>query len=60
MHVCYVSIFFQVDTEVCEQCFSWLSQYARITMRMKRSTFLFFYSIYVIYIMREKNRVNKK
>ena len=29
----------QVDTEACEQCFSWLSRYARITRRMQRSTF---------------------
>ena len=32
----------QVDTEICEQCFSWLSKYAHITRRMKQSTFLFF------------------
>ena len=33
---------FQVDTEVCEQCFSWLSRYARITRRMNRTNFVFF------------------
>ena len=35
-------LFLQVDTEVCEQCFSWLSRYARMTRRMSRNTFMFF------------------
>ena len=39
--VFYVWIYFQVDMEVCEQCFSWISQYTRMTRRMKRSIFIF-------------------
>ena len=36
----------QVDTEVCEQTFSWLSRYAKITRRMNRAHFMF----YLLYI----------
>jgi len=32
----------QVDTEVCEQTFSWLSRYSRMTRSMNRSHFMFF------------------
>ena len=39
----------QVDTEICEQLFSWLSKYARITKHMSREHFLF-YLLY-IYVM---------
>ena len=38
----------QVDTEVCEQVFSWLSRYKRITQKMNQHTFMFFCSICVI------------
>ena len=38
------SVLLQVDTEVCEQCFCWLTRYARITRIMQRSTF--FCSLY--------------
>ena len=37
-----IMLWFQVDTEVCEQTFSWLSRYGKMTRRMNRSTFLFF------------------
>lgn len=36
---CYL---LQVDTEVCEQVFSWLSRYSRITQKMSQDTFMFF------------------
>ena len=32
----------QVDIEVCEQIFSWLSKYKKITQMMGESTFMFF------------------
>ena len=32
----------QVDTEVCEQVFSWLSKYKRSTQKMSQHTFVFF------------------
>ena len=37
-----VSNVLQVDTEVCEQVFSWLSKYKRITQKMNQHTFMFF------------------
>ena len=42
----------QVDTEVCEQTFSWLSRYARITKHMNKSHFLFF----LLYVCELHNR----
>lgn len=36
----------QVDSEVCEQTFSWLSRYSRITQKMSQHTF-FFYLLYL-------------
>ena len=45
-------ITFQVDTEVCEQVFSWLSRYARITRHTNRETFLF----YLLYLCDSHNR----
>ena len=33
---------YQVDTEICEQVFSWLSKYSRMTKHMNRTTFIFF------------------
>ena len=36
----------QVDTEICEQTFSWLSRYSRMTRHMNKSHFLF----YILYI----------
>jgi len=41
-----------VDTEVCEQHFSWLSKYARMSRRMDRNTFVFF----ILYIIDMHNR----
>jgi len=32
----------QVDTEACEQIFSWLSRYGKMTRKMKRHTYMFF------------------
>jgi len=32
----------QVDTEVCEQAFSWFSRYGKMTRKMNRHTYLFF------------------
>ena len=37
-----VSNMLQVDKEVCEQVFSWLSKYKRITQKMNQHTFMFF------------------
>ena len=36
----YTSV--QVDTEVCEQVFSWLSRYSHMTPKMSQHTFMFF------------------
>ena len=36
----------QVDTQICEQTFSWMSRYSRITRHMNRQHFLF----YLLYI----------
>ncbi len=36
----------QVDTEICEQTFSWLSRYTRITKHMNKPHFKF----YVLYL----------
>ena len=54
------SCVFQVDTEACEQCFSWLSRYARITRRMQRSTFLFF-TLYMcdMHNLREESKLRR-
>lgn len=41
-----------VDTEVCEQIFSWLSRYARITQSMNQQHFLF----YILYLCDAHNR----
>ena len=32
----------QVDTEICEQLFSWMSRYYRITQHMNWAHFLFY------------------
>ena len=32
----------QVDTEACEQIFSWLSRYGKMTRKMNRHTYMFF------------------
>ena len=54
MHISLVYI--QVDTEVCEQCFSWLSKYSKMTRRMSRNTFIFFFCLTcVIFTILEKN-----
>ena len=42
----------QVDTEICEQTFSWLSRYARITRHMNKAHFLFL----VMYVCDLHNR----
>lgn len=42
----------QVNTEVCEQTFSWLSKYSSITRHMNRQNFLF----YILYICKMRNR----
>ena len=42
----------QVDTETCEQLFSWLSRYSRITRHMNREHFLF----YMLYLCDSHNR----
>ena len=39
-------ILLQVDTQICEQTFSWLSRYSKTTRKMKQEGFLFF----VLYI----------
>ena len=47
----------QVDTEACEQCFSWLSHYGRITRRMQRSTFFFLLYMCDIHNEREEGKL---
>ena len=42
----------QVDTEICEQVFSWLSRYARITKHMNLDHFMFF----ILYLCDLHNR----
>lgn len=42
----------QVDTEICEQIFSWMSRYARITQHMNRTHFLF----YLLYLSDAHNQ----
>ena len=49
----YTHIYMQVDTEVCEQTFSWLSRFSRITRHMNRQHFLF----YILYICDLRNRM---
>jgi hypothetical protein len=46
------NIILKVDTEICEQIFSWLSRYSRITRHMDRAHFLF----YVLYLSDLHNR----
>ena len=48
MHCCNTGGY----SEVCEQHFSWLSKYAKITRRMNRNTFIFF----LLYIIDMHNR----
>lgn len=50
-HIIYIHL--QVDTEVCEQVFSWLSRYSRITHHMNRHHFMF----YILYICDLHNRM---
>ncbi len=37
-----IIFFIQVDSQICEQIFSWLSGYARITQHMQREYFLIY------------------
>ena len=37
----YTNVWIQIETEVCEQTFSWLSKYAKMTRKMKRGHFVF-------------------
>lgn len=46
----------KVDTEICEQIFSWMSKYARITQHMNRVHFLFF----LLYLCDAHNRLCKR
>ena len=54
-HILLFSIIHQVDTEICEQTFSWLSRYSRITRHMDRAHFLF----YILYLSDLHNRRRK-
>ena len=45
-------IIVQVDSEVCEQVFSWLSRYKKMTSKMNRHNFMFF----LLYICDLHNR----
>lgn len=51
---------FQVDTEVCEQTFSWLSRYGKMTKRMNRSRF-FFFLLYMcdLHNLREEKKLTR-
>jgi len=55
LHACHLLTAYhldcgQVDTEICEQTFSWLSRYARITRHMnKLHVHFMFYCMFVIY-----------
>ena len=44
-------LYMQVNTEVCEQTFSWLSKYSRIARHMNRERFLF----YLLYLCHLRN-----
>lgn len=59
VHYGYLCIL-QVDTEACEQCFSWLSCYAKMTRRMQRPTFLFFI-LYMcdLHNIREESKIKR-
>ena len=48
----FTCILLQVDTQICEQTFSWLSRYSKMTRKMKQERFLFF----VLYICDLHNR----
>jgi len=39
----FIYLLMQVDTEICEQTFSWLSRYGRITRYMNKQHHLFIY-----------------
>ena len=41
-----ILFFLKVDTEVCEQVFSWLSRYSHRTPKMSQHTFMFFIVYY--------------
>ena len=45
-------ILLKVDTEVCEQTFSWLSQYGKITRHMNQNRFIF----YIVNLCELRNR----
>lgn len=45
-------LIFQVDTQICEQTFAWLSRYTKMTQRMKQEHFLFF----IVYLYDLHNR----
>ena len=51
MLILYVPFFQNVNTEACEQLFSWLSKFATITKQMNRWRFLFL----MLYILDEHN-----
>ena len=51
-NVACLEISTQVNSEICEQTFSWLSRYAKITRHMNRERFLFF----ILYICELHNR----
>ena len=46
----------QVDTEICEQTFAWLTKYGRITRHMNENRFLF----YILNLCHLKNRKTEK
>ena len=56
----YVCNLIQVDTEVCEQHFAWLSNYAKMTRRMNRNTFMFYLlNICDFHNMREEQKLHR-
>ena len=58
MHIPLVYI--QIDTEVCEQCFSWLSKYSKMTRRMSRNTFIFFLlNLCDLHNIREEHKLHR-
>ena len=42
IHSLIILIVFQVNSEICEQTFSWMSRYDRITRHMNTERFMFF------------------
>ena len=53
-------VLIQVDTEICEQYFSWLLKYSKMTRRMSRNTFVFFLlNLCDVHNIREEQKLHR-